>query len=105
MRPFRFAPYSDLPAIVADLSFTQPKSLSWDDVSTFVRGLGLAHLESVSCHDRYEGPSVPPGAVKTNLRLTFRSAERTLEQDEVNREVRRLAEALASRPGVAVAGA
>ena len=105
LRPFRFAPYSDLPAIVADLSFTQPKSLSWDDVSAFVRGLGLAHLESVTCYDRYEGPGVPPEAVKTTLRLTFRSAERTLEQDEVNREVRRLAEALAARPGVTVAGA
>jgi phenylalanyl-tRNA synthetase beta chain len=104
-RPFRFAPYSDLPAIVADLSLTQPKALSWDELSTFVRGFGLAHLESVTCHDRYEGPGVPSDAVKTTLRMTFRSAERTLEQDEVNREVRRLAGALASRPGVAVAGA
>jgi phenylalanyl-tRNA synthetase beta chain len=104
-RAFRFAPYSDLPAIVADLSITQPKSLSWDALASFVRGVGLAHLEAVSCRDRYEGPGVPPDAVKTTLRLTFRSAERTLEQDEVNREVRRLAEALASRPGVAVAGA
>ena len=37
-RPFRFAPYSDLPAIVADLSLTQPKTLSWDELSSFVRG-------------------------------------------------------------------
>jgi len=104
-RPFRFAPYSDLPAIVADLSLTQPKGLTWDELSSFVRGLGLANLESVSCHDRYEGAGVPPEAVKTTLRLTFRSTERTLEQDQVNREMRRLAEALASSPGVAVAGA
>ena len=104
-RPFRFTPYSELPAIVADLSFQQPKSLSWDELASLVRGLGLAHLESVSCHDRYEGAGVPPGSVKTTVRLTFRSTSRTLEQEEVNREVRRLAEALAARPGVALAGA
>ena len=44
------------------------------------------------------------GEVKTTLRLRFRSSERTLSQEEVNHEVRRLAEALGSRPGITVSG-
>lgn len=97
---FQFQQPPALPAISADLSFAQPKELAWDELSDFVGGLGLEHLESFHCFDRYEGPGVESGKVKTTIRLTFRSAQRSLEQEEVNREVRRLAEALASRPSI-----
>ena len=100
-RSFRYREFPALPAIVADLSFAQPKDLPWDELSAFVRGLNLEHLESFRCLDRYEGPGVEAGKVKTTIRLTFRSAERTLEQEEINTQVRRLAGELASRPGVA----
>jgi phenylalanyl-tRNA synthetase beta chain len=99
-RVFRFAEYSSLPAITADLSFLQPKEVAWEEIGEFVRGLELAHLESLRCLDRYEGPGVPAGSVKTTIRMTFRSPERTLAQEEVNREVERLAREIRSRPGV-----
>ena len=40
--------------------------------------------------------------MKTTVRLTFRSAERTLEQDEVNVERDRLASALREKFGAAI---
>jgi phenylalanyl-tRNA synthetase beta chain len=100
-RTFQYQAPPALPAITADLSFAQPKELAWDELSDFVRGRNLAHLESLRCLDRYEGPGVEAGKVKTTIRLTFRSEQRTLEQEEVNGEVRRLAEELVSRPGIA----
>ena len=103
-RPFVFEPFSSLPAITADLTFLQPRDLPWVKVEERMRGLGLADLESLRCVDRYEGEKVPPGFVKTTIRLTFRSAERTLSQDEVNREVRRLADELQRRLGIRVEG-
>jgi phenylalanyl-tRNA synthetase beta chain len=93
-RSFVFEPFSSLPAVTADLSFLQPRELSWESVEKCVRGLALGDLESLRCVDRYEGAGVAPGSVKTTIRLTFRSPERTLSQDEVNREVRRLADEL-----------
>ncbi|HVQ53663.1 MAG TPA: phenylalanine--tRNA ligase subunit beta [Thermoanaerobaculia bacterium] len=102
-RPFHFEEYSTLPAISADLSFAQPKDLAWRDLEAFVRSCALAHLESLGCVDRYEGPGVAAGQVKTTIRLTFRAPDRTLEQEEVNREMRRLAEELASRQGITFA--
>ncbi len=102
-RPFRFEEYSTLPAISADLSFAQPKAFAWQELEELVRSRKLEHLESLSCVDRYEGPGVAAGQVKTTIRLTFRSQDRTLEQEEVNRQVRRLAEELASRPGITFA--
>ena len=99
-RPFVFQPFSPFPPVVADLSFVAPRGLSWQRIEETVRGLGLGDLESLRCFDRYEGAGVPAGSVKTTIRLTFRSADRTLSQEEVNRDVSRVSEELVSRLGV-----
>ncbi len=102
-RAFRFEEPPALPGITADLSFEQPKDLPWRELEGFVRARRLQHLESLACLDRYEGPGVAAGRVKTTIRMTFRSAERTLEQEEINRELKRLAAELSSRPGITFA--
>jgi phenylalanyl-tRNA synthetase beta chain len=101
-RTVRFRAYSPLPPIVADLSFAHERSLSWEAVEELARALRLANLESLKLLDRYQGPGVAEGSVKTTVRLTFRSPERTLEQEEVNRERDRLAEALREKLGVVI---
>jgi len=99
-RAARFRPFSSYPPIEADLSFAHAKSASWRQIEKIVSAAKLADLESVRVLGRYEGPAVPQGQVKTTIRLVFRSPERTLEQDAVNREVRRLGDELKSRLGV-----
>jgi phenylalanyl-tRNA synthetase beta chain len=89
-----FAPYSTYPPIAADISFSHPREAGWERIARFVEGLAIANLERLEVVDRYAGSGVPEGRVKTTLRLTFRAADRTLEQDEVNRERDRLAAAL-----------
>ena len=99
-RGFAYQDYATLPAITADLSFAQPRQLTWETIEEFLRGRGLENLESVRCVDRYEGPGVPEGRVKTTIRLTFRSPDRTLSQEEINRQMKGLAAELASRLNV-----
>ncbi|HLN81440.1 MAG TPA: hypothetical protein VK392_09650, partial [Thermoanaerobaculia bacterium] len=101
-RPVRFRDYSAFPPIVVDLSFAQPRSIAWEAIEEFTRGLALSDLESLKLLDRYEGPGVAEGQVKTTIRLAFRSPERTLEQDAVNRERDRLAQALREKFGVLI---
>jgi phenylalanyl-tRNA synthetase beta chain len=101
-RSVRFRAYSAFPPIVADLSFAQPRSIAWEAIEEFARGLALSDLESLKLLDRYEGPGVAEGQVKTTIRLAFRSPERTLEQDAVNRERDRLAQALREKFGVLI---
>ncbi|HEV8610456.1 MAG TPA: phenylalanine--tRNA ligase subunit beta [Thermoanaerobaculia bacterium] len=101
-RAARFHPYSAFPPVVADLSFAQPRTIAWESIEEFARSLSLANLESLKLLDRYEGPGVADGEVKSTLRLTFRSPERTLEQEEVNRERDRLAEALRQKFGIVI---
>src|SRR5439155_4410857 len=98
--PARFEPYSFYPPIEADLSFAQEKKASWEEIQTVVSAARLAALESIRLVDRYEGPGVPAGQVKTTIRLVFRSAARTLGQEEVNAEVKRLGDELKSELGV-----
>ncbi|MDQ6893751.1 MAG: phenylalanine--tRNA ligase subunit beta [Acidobacteriota bacterium] len=95
-----FAAYSSFPPVDADLSFAHDRALAWAVLAGFVAEQGLAGLEDFRVMDRWEGAGVAPGRTKTTLRLTFRSGERTLSQEEVNRERDRLVEALKSRFGV-----
>ena len=99
-RAARFEPFSSFPPVAADLSFAHDKTTSWSVIREAVRAANPADLESVRVVDRYEGPGVPEGRVKTTIRLLFRSPERTLEQERVNGEVRRLADELTTRLGV-----
>lgn len=101
-RVVRFRSFSLYPPIVADLSFSHPAAVPWESIDRFVLGLALANLESLRLYDRYAGPGVAEGQVKTTVRLTFRSLERTLEQDEVNTERDRLAAALREKFGAAI---
>ncbi len=96
----RFQPFSSYPPIEADLSFAHAMSASWSQIEQIVFAAKLADLESVRMQGRYEGPGVPQGQVKTTIRLIFRSPDRTLEQEVVNGEVRRLGDELKSRLGV-----
>ena len=95
----RFRPFSLFPPIVADLSFSHPAAADWESIERFARELRLANLEALRLYDRYTGPGVPEGHVKSTVRLTFRSAERTLGQEEVNAERDRLAAALHEKFG------
>jgi phenylalanyl-tRNA synthetase beta chain len=99
-RAARYQPFSPYPPIEADLSFAHAKSASWRQIEEIVSAAKLADLESVRVLDRYEGRGVPHGQVKTTIRLVFRCPDRTLEQEAVNAEVRRLGDQLKSRLGV-----
>ncbi len=99
-RVARFSPYSTFPPVEVDLSFSQPRGVLWDEIAAFVRERLPTDLESCRVTDRYEGPGVPGDRTRTTVRLTFRSIERTLTSDEVNRERDRLAVALQERFGV-----
>ena len=95
-----FTPYSSFPSIEADLTFSHDRAIPWAAVEAFVRERALSGLETLEMMDRYRGPGPGEGPVKSTIRLIFRSGERTLSQEEVNRERDRLAADLRERFGV-----
>jgi phenylalanyl-tRNA synthetase beta chain len=88
------------PAVLADLTVRHKVELTWAGLEAAVREAAPEWLESVSPVVRYQGEGVAAGEVKTTLRLTYRMADRSLTQEEVNRAHFTLMESLSGALGV-----
>jgi phenylalanyl-tRNA synthetase beta chain len=87
------------PSVVRDLSVLVDSTLPAATVRGTIRSVAPAALAHVIEFDRYRGKGVPEGRVSLSLRLTFRSAERTLTDVEVDTAMARIVDALASAHG------
>ena len=71
------------PAITRDLSILVGEALPAAAVRGTIRSAAPEFLESIVEFDRYQGKGIPDGSVSLSVRLTFRSAARTLTDQEV----------------------
>ena len=84
------------PAIVRDISMLVDEVLPAAAVRGTIRSAAPETLESIVEFDRYQGKGVPDGRVSLSLRLTFRSAERTLTDAEVESAMTKIVDVLRS---------
>ncbi len=91
------------PAVTADVTIEHSVDLSYAELHAVVRELAGNLVETIELQGRYAGKGLPPGAVRTTLRLTYRAADRSLTQDEVNEQQEALREGLGQRLGVTFA--
>jgi phenylalanyl-tRNA synthetase beta chain len=87
------------PSIVRDLSVLVDSTLPAAAVRGTIRSSASSVLAHVVEFDRYRGKGVPEGRVSLSLRLTFRSAERTLTDAEVDEAMTRIVDALVAAHG------
>jgi phenylalanyl-tRNA synthetase beta chain len=84
---WRVEPLPRYPSVVRDLSLLVDQGLP----ASALRGTILAdapqELVGVELFDRYQGKGIPEGQVSLSVRLTFRSAERTLTDGDVQQAV------------------
>jgi phenylalanyl-tRNA synthetase beta chain len=71
------------PSIDRDISVLLDDTTAAQAVRDTVRALASPHLVSLREFDRYTGKGIPDGKVSLSLRLTFRAADRTLTDTEV----------------------
>ena len=76
-------PLPRFPSVVRDISIVVDDALRAERVRETVRAAAPPTLVSIVEFDRYKGKGIPEGAYSLSLRLTFRSAERTLVDAEV----------------------
>ncbi len=95
---------SRFPGSSVDLTLTHRKEIPWRLVEETVKRAGPAELLAVDANNRYSGPGVAPGFVKTNLSLRFGSPERSLSREEVNGWRDSAARALLALPETGVDG-
>jgi phenylalanyl-tRNA synthetase beta chain len=79
--PFRALPTT--PAAEFDLALLVPDGIRANEVESVMKRVSGKLLERVELFDRYVGPGVGPGHQSLAWRLTFRHAERTLREREI----------------------
>ena len=82
------------PSIVRDVSMLIDEALPAAAVRGTIRSAAPETLHSIVEFDRYQGKGIPEGRVSLSLRLTFRSPERTLTDDEVESAMTAIVEKL-----------
>jgi phenylalanyl-tRNA synthetase beta chain len=92
--PPRFHDIPSTPAAERDLALLVPHEVSAGQVMESARQAGGALLEQVRAIDEYRGKGVPEGCRSVAIRLTFRAADRTLRDEEVDAAVGKIRAAL-----------
>ncbi len=73
------------PATERDIALVIRDGIPVKDIETVIRRSGGSILEEIKLFDVYRGEQVPEGMKSVAYTLTFRSPDRTLTDDEVNR--------------------
>lgn len=89
-QPKRFSPLPKFPAVERDVSFWLKENIKYSDIEQAVRQAGQPMLETVELFDVFEQEKRRSYA----LRLTFRSPDRTLTDDEISAKMKAISEAL-----------
>jgi len=79
-----FKPLPAFPSIRRDLAIVVVESVTHEAVVSAVRQAKVQHLESIELFDVFRGKNIAPGQKSLAYAFTYRSAERTLTDTEVN---------------------
>ncbi len=88
-----------LPGLERDIAVVVDEARPAGAVEAVIRAAGGPLLASVLLFDRYEGPPLARGEISLAYRLRFEPGTRTLEEDEIERTVAGVVEALNERLG------
>jgi phenylalanyl-tRNA synthetase beta chain len=94
-----FAAFGSFPVLRQDLAVTLPENVPARDVLHGVRRAGGEELDGAEIFDVYTGSQVGEGRRSLALALSFRSAERTLTDEDVAPARERIVAALAELGG------
>ncbi len=83
-RTVHFKELPKYPASFRDVSIVVPDGIESKEIVRGMKKSGEAYLEKIGLHDLYRGEQIPSGHQGLTFRLTFRSLQRTLTEDEVN---------------------
>jgi phenylalanyl-tRNA synthetase beta chain len=97
-------PLPRFPAVERDLALIVNDRVTHDQVAVAIREAAGATLERLALFDVYRGAQVPEGHRSLAFSLTFRDAERTLSDDEVDTAMQAIERQTSDRYGAQVRG-
>jgi phenylalanyl-tRNA synthetase beta chain len=90
----QYQPISRFPSVTRDIAFLLPRDLPAKRAQSVILEAAGDDLESLALFDAYQGPPLPEGQRNLAFSLTFRRADRTLTDDEVDQAMQRIRAAL-----------
>lgn len=96
----KFAAYSPYPASDRDIAFFAPVEVSVAELERRMAKAGGKLLESVELFDEYRGESVPEGNRSLAFRLTYRTGDRTLTEEDIEPVHQKVRDSLVKQFGV-----
>ena len=92
-------PLPRFPAVVRDLALHAGEQVPAASIRATIRAAAPPTLVAIEEFDRYQGPTIPAGRVSLAFHLTFRSADRTLVDAEVQQAMDDIVVALTREHG------
>ncbi len=92
------------PAVARDLAMIVETAVSHEQLAAVIRDAGGPLLESLTLFDVYQGTGIPKGYVSLAYSMSFRSADRTLDDDEVNAVMSTIEQRVGGELGARVRG-
>ena len=90
----RFKELLRFPKVYRDFAFVFDKAIEYSSVESFIRKASSALLEEVSLFDAFEHESLGSDKKSLALSLTYSNSERTLTEDEIEKEFKNLITAI-----------
>jgi phenylalanyl-tRNA synthetase beta chain len=97
-----FTPLPRFPSVVRDIAVTVDEGMSAGEITEIIRGVHNTCIESVEVFDCYRGDSIPRGRKGLAFRISYRSADRTLTDEQVNEFHQEVLGRLAQVPALVV---
>lgn len=79
----RYSALPRLPASARDVSMLVPDAVMWADIERAIGELGIPEIVDLGVFDVYTGKGMPEGLRSLAFRVTYRSAGRTLTDEEI----------------------
>lgn len=98
----KFAPLPQYPAVTRDLAFVVDQKINQDEIFKAIRSANIPELENVKCFDLFhdkQGKKLSAEKKSLAYALTYRSNERTLNENEVAQWERKIIETVKRSTG------
>ena len=103
-KPVQFTEVPRFPAVRRDLSLVLGQAITFEELRRTALQAERKLLRDVDLFDVYEGDKLPPGTKSYAVRFTLLDLERTLTDEQVDKAMKRIREALEREAGAKVRG-
>ncbi len=93
-RSVQYKPLPRYPSVVRDITLLVSRDVTFSQLREAIESQQLADYAGVKLVGTFEGKNIPDGQRSVTLRIEFRSAERTLRDEEIEQRNRELIDSL-----------